>query len=177
MLRDFSGISMVGFSGARAPRPVTVRAVQAALTALPADVSVVVGCANGVDALVRAACPSAQVFRADDYGVGRGALAARSIACLRAVAAAGGVWVSLPDRVCPVGLRPSAMASACFAGYGSGSWASLALAMGLGVRCAIFLGDIPAPVGWPLVALAGASGWFIFTPDTSASQVLLFCIK
>ena len=125
----FDETSMIGFSGSRAPSAVSVRALRSALAALPADASVVVGCAAGIDALVRKACPAARVFRACDYGVGRGALAARSIACVRTVAAAGGVWVSLPEMACPVGLRSSPSAAACFAGYGSGSWASLALAL------------------------------------------------
>jgi hypothetical protein len=137
---------------------VSVQALRRALAALPSDAAVVVGCASGIDALVRAACPSARVLRASDYGVGRGALAARSIACVRAVMAVSGVWVSLPDVACPMGLRPSPSPSACFAGYGSGSWASLALALGLGVRCWVFLPPgISIPAGWPLVALG--DGW------------------
>ena len=145
------------------------------LRLLPATASVLVGCAPGIDALVRAACPAAQVLRAVDYGVGRGALAARSIACVRAVALAGGVWVSFPDVACPSGLRPAACASACFAGFGSGSWASLALAIGLGVRAAVFLpADVSPPLSWPLVPVNHAAGWFVFTPAYSAIQNSLF---
>jgi hypothetical protein len=155
---DFTVETMIGFSGSRAPSTVSVQALRRALAALPSESAVVVGCASGIDALVRAACPSARVFRASDYGVGRGALAARSIACVRAVMAADGLWVSLPDVACPMGLRPSSSPSACFAGYGSGSWASLALALGLGVRCWVFLPPgVSIPAGWPLVALG--DGW------------------
>lgn len=171
----FDESSTIGFSGSRAPSIASARALQLVLAALPSDISVVVGCASGIDALVRSACPTARVFRATDYGIGRGALAARSIACVRAVAAASGVWVSLPDAACPAGLRPSAAASACFAGYGSGSWASLALALGLSVPCFVFLpSGIAVPPGWPLAALATpfSGGWYVSIPGTS--QLPLF---
>lgn len=162
----FDESSTIGFSGSRAPSVASVQALRLVLAALPSDVAVVVGCASGIDALVRFACPTAQVFRASDYGVGRGALAARSIACVRAVAAADGFWVSLPDVACPMGLRPSPSPSACFAGYGSGSWASLALALGLGVRCWVFLPPgVAVPAGWPLVVLA--EGWLVSVPSAS----------
>lgn len=172
---DFASVSVIGFSGSRAPSAVSVRALHLVLGASPSDASVVVGCASGIDALVRIAYPSARVFRADDYGVGRGALAARSIACVRAVAAAQGVWVSLPDAVCPIGLRPSSSASACFAGYGSGSWASLALALGLGVRCLVFLPPgVLVAAGWPLVALAAQLSDCWFVSVAGARQSVLF---
>lgn len=166
----FDEFFTVGFSGSRAPSIASAQALQWALTALPSEATVMVGCAAGIDALVRDACPSARVFRASDYGVGRGAWAARSIACVRAVAAAGGVWISLPDAVCPAGLLPSASASACFAGYGSGSWASLALALGLGVRCFVFLPPgVAVPAGWPLVPVA--TGWFVSVPGAAQSSL------
>ena len=168
---DFTAALTIGFSGSRAPSVASVRALRLALGAMPPNASVVVGCASGIDAMVRAACPSARVFRAADYGVRRGALAARSIACVRAVAAAGGVWVLLPDVACPMGLRPSPSAAACFAGYGSGSWASLALALGLGMRCFVFLPPgVWVPTGWPLVALA--DGWFASIPGASQLSLL-----
>lgn len=168
---DIQESSTIGFSGSRAPSVASVQALQQLLIALPANASVIVGCASGIDALVRAARPNAQVFRAVDYGIGRSALAARSIACVRAVAAASGIWISLPDANCPIGLRPSSSSAACFAGYGSGSWASLALAVGLNVRCFVFLPpEITAPSGWPLLALD--EGWLASAP--SASQALLF---
>ncbi len=165
---DFTNASLLGFSGSRAPSVASVRALRSVLPTLPSDVSVVVGCASGIDAVVRAACPGARVFRA--AGFGRGALAARSVACVRAVAVAGGLWVSLPDTACPAGLRPSSSPSACFAGYGSGSWASLALALGLGARCCVFLPPgVAVPGGWPLVPVA--AGWFVSVPGATQSPL------
>lgn len=167
----FDESSTVGFSGSRAPSIASVQALRLVLAELPPKVPVVVGCASGIDALVRSACPSAQVFWAMNYGVGRGALAARSIACVRAVEATDGLWVSLPDVACPMGLRPSPSPAACFAGYGSGSWASLALAVGLGVRCWVFLPPgVSVPAGWPLVTLA--DGWFASVPSASQFSFL-----
>jgi hypothetical protein len=100
-----------------------------------------------------------------------GRLAARSVACVRAVAAAGGVWCSFPARPVPVGLVPAPSASRCFSGSGNGSWASLAFGLGLALPCLVFLPpDVPAPAGWPLVALGG--GWWSAAPP--AVQLALF---
>ncbi len=154
-----SSAPVVGFSGSRSPSSVCVAAVRAVLPLVRGRV--VVGCARGVDAVVRASVPAARlrVFRASAFGSGRGAPAARSVACVRAVAAAGGVWVSCPGRACPAGLVPSRSASACFSGRGSGSWASLALAAGLGVACLVFLPPgVAVPPGWGFRPLGG--GWY-----------------
>ncbi|MBL8206916.1 MAG: hypothetical protein JNM09_21975 [Blastocatellia bacterium] len=166
---NFTDVSLLGFSGSRAPSRASVRALRSVLATLPVGALVVVGCASGIDAVVRAACPGARVFRA--AGFGRGALVARSVACVCAVAAASGVWVSFPDTACPSGLRLSSSASACFAGYGSGSWASLALALGLGVRCFVFLPPgVAVPADWPLVPVA-AAGWFVSVPGAAQSSL------
>ena len=62
-------------------------------------------------------------------------LASRSAALVSAVAAsgAGRGFVGFVSSPCPAGLVPSPSPSACFSGFGSGSWASLALASGLGL--------------------------------------------
>lgn len=154
----------VGFSGSRsvAPDP----AVVATLAFLCPSV-VAVGCARGVDAAFRSELPAATVFRVSDFGFsGRGAFAARSVACVRWVAARGGLWVSFPSSPCPVGLLPSPSPSRCFSGLGSGSWASLAFAVGCGLPCAVFLGSIPCPVGFGLQSVGG--GWFVSLPSVAA---------
>jgi hypothetical protein len=159
--------SVVGFSGARRPSASTVMAVRWALAQLSDATRVVVGCADGVDALVRATIPPARlrVFAVAAGGFGRGAFAARSIACVRAVAAADGLWVSFPDGNCPLGLLPAASAAACFAGYGSGSWASLALALGLQMRALVFLPPgISIPMGWGFCPVPHCPGWWVITP-------------
>lgn len=136
---------------------------------------VYVGCAKGVDEWVRSVWPEARVFSVSDMGfAGRGAFAARSISFVDAIAAAGGVLVSVPALGSrpAAGLVPSSSSSRCFSGGGSGSWGTLAYAIGRGVPCFVFLGSSPAPVGWGLLPLAPWSGWVCFVP--SAVQLSLF---
>lgn len=167
---------VVGVSGARAPSPASLSVCRWALGQLAPSTAVVTGCASGVDACARAVCPSARIVHASAFG---GVPAARSVAVVRAVAVAAGpggaLWLAFPAGPCPSGrvrgraLVPSRSASACFAGYGSGTWASLALAVGLGVPCLVFLpAGVPAPAGWGLAPVAGCAGrlggWVRFVP-------------
>lgn len=154
----------VGFSGSRSCSASQWSAVELAVSGLCGQ-PVSVGCARGVDELVRRLVPSARVFRVSDCGFrGRGAFAARSVACVRSVAVSGGLWVSFPSLVSdyPPGLVPSSSSSRCFSGSGSGSWASLAFAVGCGVRCLVFLPSV-CPPAW-LSAVPGCPGWFEFQP-------------
>lgn len=170
----FSGFSAFGFSGSRSLSGVSLAALRAACGAVPAPASVFVGCASGVDAAVRSAFPSAVVFSvaSGSFGSGRGAFAARSVAVVRAVAAAGGLWVSFPSSSCPAGLLPSASSSRCFCGAGSGSWASLAFAVGLGVPAVVFC-PAGVPSGWGFSPVSGAPGWFSFVPVAAPVVVQL----
>lgn len=160
----FSQFSAFGFSGSRSPSGlVPASAVGGAAAAVPAGSQVFVGCARGVDAFFRSAFPAASVFSVSSgrWGSGRGAFAGRSIACVRAVAAASGLWVSFPSSACPVALVPSSSSGRCFCGAGSGSWSSLAYALGSGVSCLVFLPvGVSCPLGWGLSAVAGCPGWF-----------------
>ena len=167
---------VVGVSGSRAPSPRSASACRWALRQLALSASVVTGCALGIDSIARNACPSASVIRASAFGSGRGALAARSVAVVRAVAAGGpsALWLAFPSGPCPPGLVPSRQSSACFSGHGSGTWASLALAVGLGVPALVFLPSGVAappasgPGAWPLVPVPGCAGrrgaWVRFRP-------------
>ena len=95
--------------------------------------SVGVGCASGVDSLVRSAFPSASVFRVGSFAVGgrvsRASFALRSSALVSWCASSGGLLVAFPLGSCPVGVS----VSSSFRGCGSGSWGSVAFALGLGV--------------------------------------------
>lgn len=174
-----SSAQCVGFSGSRSPGGVLPCAVlMSAIAAVSPSASVIVGCARGIDAVVRLAFGSrCQVFSvaSGQWGAGRGAFAARSTACVRAVAAAGsgGLWVSFPCSACPAGLVPRASSSKCFSGHGSGSWGSLAFALGSGVPCLVFLpvGVVP-PAGWSLATVANCDGWF--SSVAIAAQLSLF---
>ena len=151
----------VGVSGSRAPSPASRSVCRWALAQLAPSAAVVVGCARGIDACTRVRVPSARVVRASAFGAGPGALAARSSAVVRAVAGAGAaaLWLSFPSGPCPAGLVPSPSSSACFAGYGSGSWASLALAVGRGVPALAFLPPgVSAPAGWGFAPVPHCSG-------------------
>jgi hypothetical protein len=150
---------VLGFCGSRsaAPPPAVWSAV---VSAVSPSASVSCGCVGGLCGLARSSFPSAVVFRASSFGSGAWSFVARSSALVSSVAASGvGLWVSFPSVACPVGLLPSHVPSRCFAGFGSGSWASLALALGSGVPALLWLpAPLSAPAGWGFVSLGG--GWF-----------------
>lgn len=160
-----TGFTCFGFSGSRSPAPASLAALSWLCGQLPLGASVVVGCARGIDQAARLAFPGAQVFYASSFGSGRSSFAARSVACVQAVAASSGLWVAFPSTPCPVGLLPSARSSQAFSGKGSGTWASLAFAVGSGVSCLVFLpSGMVAPPAWGLLPLG--DGWFHFSPAT-----------
>jgi hypothetical protein len=167
-----SSAPAVGFSGSRSVVPAACAEVVPAVSS-----PVFVGCARGVDAAFRAAFPSARVFSAASFGSGRGSFAARSSALVRALHLSGGVLVSFPSPGSfPSGLVPSPSSSRCFSGLGSGSWATLALAVGLGVPCAVFLGSGSVPAGFSVpsvwCARSVGGGWWVCQPR--AVQLSLF---
>ena len=159
LVSSLASASCVGVCGSRSVVPPA--SVWAPFVAsVPLGLPVSCGCVKGVCGLVRSSFAGVSVFRASSFGRGSWAFVRRSVALVGSVAsAASPVWVSFPGCACPSGLFPSAVPSRCFCGLGSGSWASLALALGSGVRCFVWLpaGVLP-PGGWPLVALGG--GWF-----------------
>jgi len=89
----FSGSRLSGSSAAA-----SCRAFLPLLSGLPASVGV--GCACGVDSLVRLAFPSALVFRVSSFAVGgrvsRASFARRSAALVRWLASGGGLLVAFP---------------------------------------------------------------------------------
>ncbi|MBK9945553.1 MAG: hypothetical protein IPP13_28515 [Kouleothrix sp.] len=160
-------VPAIGISGSRAPASASLAALAALAAHAPAGGAVLVGDAPGIDHRAAELLPQARVLAAAAFGSprtpGHARLVARSVACVRACAAARGVWCAFPAQACPTGLRPSVQASACFAGFGSGTWASLALALGLGLPAVVFLpAGVQAPAGWGLAA-AGA-GWHTGQP-------------
>lgn len=160
MVFMLSSFSSVGFSGSRTPNHELVSAAKMALSRVNPDALVMVGCAKGIDAIVRSEVDASRLKVFSVYGTGKGAFAERSIRCVRAVFDASGTWVSLPSGPCPSVLRPSDKPTECFCGTGSGSWASLALAKGLGVPCLVFLSDrMSPPNGWGFRPLK--KGWFL----------------
>ena len=149
--------TQIGFSGSR--HGIDPNAGELAAAAVPAGAEVVVGCAAGADAFFRSRFPAARVLRVDS-SLGRAGFARRSIACVEAVSR--GLWVSFPGGTCPSGLFPSASPGRCFSGSGSGSWASLAYALGRGGAALVYLGSVPAPGSWGLVRVPDSMGWWHF---------------
>ena len=165
LARVLRSAPVVGVSGSRAASPGCVRAVTWAVGQVQPGTSIVTGCMSGIDQVARSLAPSALVLQASHYGRGRGRFARRSTAVVQRVHSAGpsALWVSAPGRACPQGLVPSPVSSACFAGFGSGSWASLALALGLGVRALVWLPvGITPPQCWglSLVCPGRAGSWW-----------------
>ncbi len=161
---------VVGFSGSRRLSLSFAPAVAGVVgSVLAAGCSVVVGCAPGADAFVRSAALGALVFSVAAFGSGRGAFAARSVALVRAVAAggSGSGFVVFPSVPCPAGLSPSARSSACFCGFGSGSWASAAFAAGLGLPLVVFPCGFSGLPAWGHWVSAGSGVW--------AAGFRLFC--
>ena len=173
--------ALVGFCGSRSLPSAFSPLVSSGVSAVSvAGRGVAVGCASGADAFVRRACSSAIVFSASSFGFGRAAFARRSSAFVSAVASSGAgcglvAFVSSP---CPAALLPSSRASRCFAGFGSGSWASVAFAVGLGVPIVVFpcvgsgvSASSVLPASWSGSWVSAGSGvWssgFRFVPSSS----------
>ncbi len=155
----FASSRCVGFSGSRSA-VLPSGLWSAVASAVPAVSVVAVGCARGLDASVRASFPASLVFLASSFGRGRGSFAARSVSLVRFVSASSSpLWVSFPASACPVGLLPSSRSARCFAGFGSGSWASLAFAVGCGVPSLVWLpAGVVVPASWGFSSLGG--GWW-----------------
>jgi hypothetical protein len=169
LLRFPAGFGSVGFSGSRSlagRRAALVRSLAASCAAV--RVPVLVGCASGADGFARAGAPGARVFRASSFrrpGVPfRASFAARSVAFVRALAAASGLLVSAPGGPCPRRARPG---PAWVSGVG-GSWASAALAAGLGVPVVLLLpaGVCPPAAwgAWSLVSSGPLAGAWSLAP-------------
>ena len=149
-LASFVGsFSCVAFSGSRvggSPASLSCRAFLPVLGGFRGSVGV--GCASGVDSVVRSAFPSASVFRVSSFAVGgrvsRASFALRSSALVSWSASSGGLLVAFPLGACPSGVA----VSASFRGCGSGSWGSVALALGWGASVLVV-----SPVGV-------SSAWF-----------------
>jgi hypothetical protein len=159
VVRVLSGARSFGFCGSRSvvPPPSVWSSV---VSVVPPSSPVSCGCVAGLCALARSSFSSVSVFSASSFGFGRGSFAARSVALVRSVRSGSlPLWVSFPAVACPVGLVPSSSPSRCFCGLGSGSWASLAFACGLGLPALLFLpAGVRPPAGWGFFSLG--SGWF-----------------
>ncbi len=179
-------VALVGFCGSRSlPSAFSPLVSSCVSSVVAAGRGVAVGCASGADRFALSAArslgASVSLFSASSFGSGRAAFARRSAAFVSAVSASGvgcGL-VAFVSSPCPSALAPSSVASRCFAGFGSGSWASVAFAVGRGVPVVVFpcvsvgvspLSVLPAWSGSWVVAGSGFwSSGFRFVPFSSAS--------
>lgn len=182
----FAALVSVGFSGSRSPSPGASAALSALLPSVASGVRVSVGCARGVDSLCRsffAGSSSLLVFSVASgrFGSGRSAFARRSSRCVLSVAAGScGLLVALPSvPVCPAGVRPSRS----FFGGGSGSWGSVAFALGRGRRVLVWLPSGCLPPSWsgvswsPAGAFGSVGSWWLGVPVPAPAQLSLFSLK
>ena len=136
MLADFCSI---GFSGHRALNITECKTIfKLARLSIQSWCEVLTGCAKGADAAARAgANGKAKVFRVTNFN--KSAFALRSISFINALAESNApvlcVW---PGCKCPNKLYPSKKSQKCFNGFGSGSWSTAALNVGLGLPVIIF---------------------------------------
>jgi hypothetical protein len=177
MLSLFSARS-IGFSGSRSPSLAAAAALSDLLPFVPSGSRVSVGCADGVDRLVRSffsESPSLLVFSVESgrFGSGRSAFARRSIACVRSVAGGDrGLLVVLPSSpICPAVVFPARR----FFGGGSGSWGSAAFALGSGRRVLFWLPGPSAPPAWAGIEWERwNSSWWLGLPLPPPAQLSLF---
>ncbi len=149
----------IGFSGSRSAISSSLNVLTEVTKLIPDTTTIVVGCAQGIDKAVRNIFSDAVVFYVSDFGQGRGAFAARSIACVQRVRHSRGIWISFPVDPCPPGLLPSINSSECFCGKGSGTWASLALAVGLNIPSLVWCPPgVEVPQEWNLKSVG--EGWY-----------------
>ena len=136
---------VVAFAGSRHGTVFQVAPVVQAV--LEAGGSVRVGCARGVDAAVRAACPHAVVLQAQHF---QGIATAQLVARTRAVVAGAQALVLFPP------------------GSGVlGPGSSLALSCALNASIPVWVAGHRAPSSaWSGFNLAGVPGWFFGFPPT-----------
>lgn len=167
----FSGSRLCGSSAA-----VSCRAFLPLVSAFSGSVGV--GCASGVDRVVRSAFPLALVFRVGSFPVGgrvcRASFARRSSALVSWCASRGGLLVAFPLGACPAGV----VASSSFGGRGSGSWGSVALALGLGAPVLVvspagvgsaWFGSLVSSFRCVGVAPCGGSVWLASVPRSGGA--------
>lgn len=161
--------SIAGFTGPRdlAPRyrPLVVEVVR---TTRESGRLIATGCAYGADQFVRTAAPGAIVYdvASGKWGHGRGRYAARSTALVRAVVRYGGprsCFVGFVSSPCPDGITPAR--SWRSGSPPSGSWSSLALAVGMGLPVSFFW-CAPGPPVMPAWHTFAVRPWF-FHPWSS----------
>jgi hypothetical protein len=170
-----NGRKQVAFSGTRslARYGATGGEIRKILTKISPDCRILVGCANGVDRIVREnANPNQlEVFSVSngEYGKGKSSFARRSVAVVQSLPV-GGLLISRPGSVMPPeGVQPRRS----FRGFGSGSWGTAAYAIGMSRDVLLYLPDGELPPQWDGVTWIYVDGWFYGSKLQNHKQVTL----
>ena len=165
----------VGFTGSRLgfDDPNLVGSVVQSVVS--AGHSVSVGCARGVDSLVRRFAPRAKVFKIASPGAGNGLSIAASLAQRsQFMVSSCSVLVGFASIPCPRKVSPSSH----FCGGGSGTWASIAYAVAQGLQVFVFTSpgfSLPPWDGGEWLPAAPSGLWAsAFTWVPFPSQLSLF---
>ena len=165
----WQGFQAIAFSGSRSAGPAVLSVVRQLARAVSSyGVPVFAGDAAGVDAAAAQGVSRSHGGDLRRYVAASRApwaLARRSAQMVRELShVPSAALVAAPCRPCPAGLSPSARSRECFAGFGSGTWASVALAAGLGLRVFVLHAGAPSglpawPRGWHPVRLGEFPAW------------------
>ncbi len=164
----FKNLKSIGFSGSRAPSKEAQKALKELLNLVPVGAKISVGCARGVDAIARNYFRNfnLEVFSvaSGQFGVGKAAFARRSSACVLSVAE-DGLLVAVPSSAAPDGIK----VGKSFNGRGSGTWGSIAYALGHGRRVLVWADKVPnwGKVSWSKLD----NNWWLGIP---VAQLSLF---
>lgn len=141
-----SGFPCIGFSGSRhSTGPVYNSALQFLPVLSNYKGSIGVGCAKGIDGLVRNQFSFATVIKVQPP-INRRAFAVRSTKLVHWLASLNSLLVAFPSTVSPSAIVPSTS----FKGYGSGTWGTIALSIGMGLPVLLFIhnslgSNLPVP--------------------------------
>ena len=165
---------VIGVSGSRSisePISALVSSFSQSLAVRSFRGRVFVGCASGVDACVRAAVPAAAL---SVFSVVRGgrvpawAFARRSARMVESIAAARGVLVAFPSSSLP---HPSVVPCKSWrSARGSGTWGSVALAVGLGSGCLLWSPSLVGASASPVLGACPLSSRFSFLGSCSSGR-------
>lgn len=133
---------------------------------------VAVGCASGVDAAVRYMFPHATVFSVQSYKVNgsitRASFAWRSTHMVQWLAANHGLLIAFPSSLAPGKIQ----VGTTFSGHGSGTWGTIALAIGLGCSVMVVLPASSYKLFWASPSIAS---YFRFIGQAPCGGYIWLC--
>lgn len=150
----------LAFSGYRSLDTIDRDMLQAVIAAVHPRAGVAVGDSSGVDYEIKQAFPGSRFFQRTANTPA--AYAARSIRLARFVAAQNYQLIAFPGAACPPRVWPTVHPSHAFNGSGSGTWATVALAVGLGAHVWVCLPDGADSPPWHSVTIEPMGAQWLF---------------